>query len=194
MSSFGFAENESEYNSITNQYSETYRAYHNVQHISDCLEKLDLFCKELENWNVIELAIWFHDAVYNPYAKNNELNSADVAVDFLRKAGAKESLFERVTNLILATRHNSTATSEEEKIISDIDLSILGASPDVYERYSKNIRKEYKLIPSTIFRKKRKEILTEFLEREPLFQTPLFRNRFEKQAKENIKRELEKYS
>ena len=194
MDTFGFAENEPAYNSILNQYSEAYRAYHNAEHISDCLEKLDLFGEAIKNRNVIELAIWFHDLVYNPYGKHNELKSARAAVDFLKRNGSDEALIREVTGLILATQHTAIATSEEEKIIADIDLSILGAPPDVYDRYSENIRKEYRRIPALIFRKKRKEVLKQFLDRKPLFQIPLFREKFEQQARDNINRELQRYS
>ncbi len=194
MDSFGFAENEAAYNSILNQYSEAYRAYHNAEHISDCLEKLDMFGEALENRNVIELAIWFHDIVYNPYGKHNELKSARAAADFLKRNSSDEALIQRVSGLILATQHTATTTSEEEKIITDIDLSILGAPSEAYDRYSDNIRKEYKRIPALIFRKKRKEVLKQFLDRKPLFQKPLFQEKFEQKARDNINRELQRYS
>lgn len=204
MASFGFAENRAAFDLIIEHHSQKHRAYHNSEHVADCLDKLDLFPEEIPFRKEIELALWFHDTVYNPYGKDNEQKSADLASSFLKQAGASAETLQGVTNLILATRHTAKATSarvppeasaeaQEQKIIMDIDLSILGSDPLDYDDYVRKIRKEYKLIPGPIFRKNRKAILEEFLNREPLFQTAVFEKKFEKQAKENLRRELENY-
>jgi len=72
----------------------------------------------------------------------------------------------------------------------DIDLSILGTPTEVYDEFEVNVRKEYKRVPRFIFRKKRKEILQNFLANAPVFKTEYFRKRFEAQAAENLKRAI----
>lgn len=204
MASFGFSENQAAFDSNVEHHSQKHRAYHNAEHVSDCLKKLDLLKEDIPFRKEIELALWFHDIIYNPHGKANEKKSADLASVFLKEAGASIEIRQKVIDLILATQHTAEATSarvpteasaeaQEEKIIRDIDLSILGSEPEDYDDYVRKIRKEYKLVPAPIFRKKRKAVLEEFLNRKPLFQTTLFREKFEKQARENLAREMERY-
>ncbi len=194
MSSFGFYANQDAFNAIVKRYTEKRRVYHNEEHLADCLEKLDSIPLEPALLNEIELALWFHDAIYNPYAKDNELKSARLASGFLKEVGANRQLQTTINNLILATQHSKRGTSEAEKIIMDIDLSVLGASAEIYQKYASNIRKEYKMIPGPLYRKKRKELLQRFLARNPLFQTALFQDKFEHQARQNLRWEIERYS
>ena len=60
-------------------YQEKHRAYHNLEHVNDCLNQLDNFESEITDKHIIEMAIWYHDIIYNPYGKNNELKSAEEA-------------------------------------------------------------------------------------------------------------------
>lgn len=97
----------------------------------------------------------------------------------------------KINTLIIATCHNSSASGKSESILVDIDLSILGADPKEYRQYSDAIRKEYKLIPSLIYRKKRKSILNNFLSRPQIFQNKIFYNNYETQARTNINNEID---
>ena len=103
---------------------------------------------------------------------SNELDSANWATGFLQENNADDGVKERVYALIMATCHGRPVECRDQALLVDIDLSILGAEPDVYDIYEQGIRKEYKLIPSFIYKKKRKEILNSFLAREHIYVNP----------------------
>lgn len=193
MKEFGFPENKDTYDSLIKHYSEKHRAYHNLEHISDCLEKLDSIPSPIKGRREIELAIWFHDIIYNPYGKNNELKSANMAVSFLNNQDCSEKVKSNIHDLIMSTLHNKIPKNISEKIIMDIDISILGAEYNVYKEYSEKIRKEYKLVPRILYRKKRKEILSNFLKKNQLYHSDYFQF-LEKDARNNITLEIKELS
>jgi len=164
MNSFDFDENIESFEYLIKKYSEKHRFYHNVDHIEDCLNKLN--STGIRN-REIELAIWYHDIVYNSYGKDNELKSAE------------------------EMKHDEKPTTDDEKLIIDIDISILGRSKEEYLKYTESIRKEYKLIPFFYYKKKRREIMSKFLENDRLYHTEYFCKKYETQARLNIKEEIE---
>ena len=190
MNSFGINSNENVYDSLVKAYSEKHRFYHNAQHIDAVLSHLDKVTNLAENLSEIELALWFHDAVYKPFSKDNELKSAGWSSEFLLSEGVDPEVIKSVHKLIIATIHSASLNCIDEQLIVDIDLTILGSSSLVYDEYEKNIRKEYKWVPKPIYRKKRKELLASFLDCEKIYQTDYFQGKFEKQARLNIKNAL----
>lgn len=190
MRSFGLAENQEVYNYIIKKHSESHRAYHNLTHISDCLTRLDAEELAAADRNNLELAFWFHDVIYDSLGKENELKSALKAKE-LMSGQLDEVALDIVYELILITKHNELPRNDKEALIMDIDVSILGRSEAEYLAYTKAIRKEYKLIPMFLYKRKRKEILQSFLRRETLYFTDKYRKEFEGKARENISREIE---
>jgi predicted metal-dependent HD superfamily phosphohydrolase len=71
-------------------------------------------------------------------------------------------------------------------LMIDIDLAILGAPRLRFDEYEAQIRAEYGWVPGFIFRRKRREVLSEFLARDPIYSTPALRNELEAQARENL--------
>jgi predicted metal-dependent HD superfamily phosphohydrolase len=138
----------------------------------------------------VEMALWFHDVVYHPQRNDNEEQSSQLLAEIASSAGVSFELSDRVTHLILVTKTHTIAASPEEKLMSDCDLSILGASCYNYDFYSKSIRQEYSFVEESIYREKRSQILQSFLTRESIFQLPYFQKILEAQARENIEREL----
>ena len=171
-------------------YSEDNRHYHDLAHIEDCLTKLDHWPSHLSNTmrDTIELAIWFHDIIYDTRRADNEESSAALATHYLRG----HPLATDCHALILATRHKQTEGMRAEEIMCDIDLSILGAKPEKYQRYAKNIRSEYSWVETEEYAEARSRVLSNFLKREKLFQTAYAIGRWEKQARINIQEEREK--
>lgn len=165
-------------------WQEPPRAYHALQHLVECLEWLDRVQEEVKmpNRDAVELALWFHDAVYDPRAADNEERSAEMACECLDAALANE-----VRRLILVTRTHR-AECEDELWMVDIDLAILGAERSRFDAYERQIRTEYAWVPEAMYREKRAKILRGFLEREKLFQTAFFRERLEERARENLRR------
>ncbi len=167
-------------------YTAQNRAYHNFDHIRDCLLKLDENTNLTESKEALEMAIWFHDVIYDPAASDNEESSARFAREFLGDL----PIAGKIANLILATKHKSTPDSQDEKLICDIDLSILGSEPNRYRSYSDAIRSEYSRVPAEQYRLGRIRVLKNFLQRPEFFTTEAFRERYESQARANLKAEL----
>ncbi len=186
MSAFGLACNADTYASLMEAYSEKHRHYHNIDHVTACLRHLDEVAAQADKPHEIELALWFHDAIYNPFSSSNELDSADWAAQFLRDNAVPEDAISRVHRLIMVTQGHGRTSSQDEEVMIDIDLSILGESPQTYSRFEKAIRKEYSRVPYFLFRKKRKDILCEFLTRQRLYNTEHFIENFEAQARINL--------
>jgi predicted metal-dependent HD superfamily phosphohydrolase len=186
MSRVGLAENLRTYNELLSSYNQKHRHYHNVNHINAVLEYLEEAKHLANDYDALEIALWFHDAIYKPFSSTNELDSANWGSTFLQQNGTSKELSTKVHTLIMATLHNVVPTDNDEKLIVDIDLSILGSSAETYALFESSIRKEYKLVPILIYRKKRKEILINFLERDRIYSHDYFYVKLEKNARANI--------
>ncbi|BCD96642.1 hypothetical protein [Marinagarivorans cellulosilyticus] len=186
MKSWGFEENLQTLSDLEKAYAQAGRYYHNAQHIQACLKHYDVIESKLSHPREVELALWFHDAIYKIFSSNNEKNSALWARDFLLTNDAAQDAAGRVYDLILATEHNAPAATLDASYLVDIDLSILGANPNVYAQFEQNIRREYRVVPSTIYRKKRIAVLQSFLVREKIFNNEPFYSLLEAQARVNV--------
>lgn len=176
---------------LITRWSEPHRHYHALDHLETCLAQLDAHRTLADEPNIIELALWFHDAVYDPRASDNEARSARLAADTLRAAGLPESAISKVERLILATRAHEADGDPDTALLLDIDLSILGASPDAYQTYAAAIRREYAWVPEPDYRAKRAAILSRFLQRPRSFLTEPFFTRHEALARANLAREIQ---
>lgn len=166
------------------------RAYHNLRHIEHSLNMLTGLKGLCKQPDAVEVALWFHDAIYIPGHTENEQESAQFAVDELKAAGLSDEFAIRVKSLILATDFNMVYKTGDELIISDIDLSVLAASAAVFEAYDAGIRQEYAAVPEERYRCGRKKVLQFFLEKKTIFQTPTMAGLHEANARENIKRAI----
>ncbi len=190
MQAFGFSENVSTYDVLKAAHAEPHRYYHTSSHISACLRHLHSVRGEVDDWKSIALAFWFHDAIYKPFSATNERDSTDWAIEFLEGNNASAKDINKIEDLIMATCHDAKTTEKDAQILVDIDLSILGAMPEIYDVYERNIRKEYRRVPKFIYRKKRKEILQGFLDRSKVYGTDHFSRLWEAQARENLARAI----
>ncbi|HPQ86145.1 MAG TPA: hypothetical protein PK055_00665 [Gammaproteobacteria bacterium] len=191
MGALGFKDSFYCYDDLYNAYSEKHRFYHTVKHIEAMFRHFDIVKDIAERPAELELAIWFHDAIYKPFSKNNELNSAEWAKEFSLSNGYYMEGAERIHSLIMATQHNGIVQDKDQKLIVDIDLTILGASPEIYDEFERNVRKEYKMVPTFIYRKKRKELLMSFLSKVSIYNLDYFKEKYENIARYNIKRAIE---
>ncbi len=169
-------------------YGSAGRAYHNLDHIAYCLAQFDASAAMAEDRVGVELAIWFHDCIYDTRKPDNEQRSAEVAAAFLQGTSWETS----VPHLVLATNHSDRPGDRDSDLICDIDLSILGEEAAVYNSYALAIRSEYSWVPSGEYTAGRIKVLRGFLDRPHLFSLPLFRDRLESQARENIRSEIER--
>lgn len=168
-------------------YSEQHRHYHTLQHLDECLAMFESVRELAEHPDEIELALWFHDAIYDTHRPDNEERSADWARTALTDAGVAIDSADRVHALIMATRHTANPILPDEQLLVDIDLSILGAEQARFDEYEEQIRKEYAFVPRWLFRRKRREILQGFLDRPSIYSTAHFRYALEERARANLK-------
>ncbi|HWU88436.1 MAG TPA: hypothetical protein VN253_14215 [Kofleriaceae bacterium] len=179
---------------LASAYAEPHRAYHNADHIAEVLRWYDLVADEA-GWRdptAVYLAALFHDAVYDPLAKDNEARSADLA---RRLAGAPD----RTAELILLTaRHGALdpAVFDDDPDAAhflDCDTAILGAPPAEFDAYDAAIAAEYRAVPADAFLAGRRAFLANQLARPRIFQSPLFHARLDAAARANLARALARY-
>jgi len=169
------------------RYAEPHRVYHSRQHLAECLVLFDEFSGLAEHPAEIEIALWFHDAIYDVHRHDNEARSAEWAHTALLEAGAAAAgAVERIAALVLATRHSVAPQTPDEQLLVDIDLAILGAAPARFAEYEAQIRREYAHVPVDVFAEKRAAILASFLARPRLYATEALHGRFEAAARRNL--------
>ncbi|HSV84044.1 MAG TPA: N-methyl-D-aspartate receptor NMDAR2C subunit [Ramlibacter sp.] len=202
-------------NQLMAAYSEPQRRYHTLQHLRECLAHFEAAASLARRPAEVELALWFHDAVYDPQRGDNEERSADWAQASLLAAGCAEAHAERVAALVMVTKTHEPAGPPQGRIpegaarrlssdapaddpdaalLLDIDLAILAASPARFDEYERQIRAEYVHVPEADFRARRAEILSGFLARERIYRTPVFHDALEARARQNLTRAVARSS
>ncbi|SDA75599.1 HD domain-containing protein [Mesorhizobium qingshengii] len=177
-------------------YAAEGRHYHNLAHIEAMLALAGEYRGLLGDFEAVEAAIWFHDAVYDSKAKDNEAQSADLAEKKL-VGRADPSRLGRITAMIVATathqlpRFEDATATRDASLFLDMDLSMLGAAPDAFDAYERSIRREYDWVEEPMWRVGRSAVLKNFLARPQIFHSEEFRRRFEPQARLNMARSLE---
>ena len=169
---------------LMRRYQEPQRHYHTLQHLSECLLLAEQMRDHAARWAEIELALWFHDAVYDVRAHDNEAASAQLARERLPDA----LLSERIAELVMATRHDALPQGADARLLVDIDLAILAAPPARFAQYEQQIRAEYAHVPEPEFNLRRTAVMRAFAARFPLFLTVAMRARLEDQARANLSR------
>lgn len=179
------------YNQLVAAYSERHRHYHTLQHLRECLAHLDAAAALARRPAEVELALWFHDAVYDPRRQDNEEQSAAWARRAVLAAGCSEEVADRVAGLVLATRaHEATSDDPDTQVLLDIDLAILGSAPARFAEYERQIRAEYAHVPEPDFRAGRARLLVGFLARPHLYATAPYRDALEARARANLQQAL----
>lgn len=168
-------------------YAEPTRHYHNLRHLEDCLRELDSARTLAQNPALVEAALWFHDAVYDPASPRNEEDSAQLAIDCFTGAAVSPASIDLIRQLILATKTHAPGATADAALLIDIDLAILGQPPPRFWEYERAIRSEYASVPAATFSEKRAEILTHFLARPFLYHTDFFRQKYEHVARTNLR-------
>jgi len=178
------------YDALVRQYQDGDRAYHNLDHVAQCLEEFDALENLCQAPHAVELAIWYHDIIYDPRADDNEEKSARRALSDLAAMGAGGTLARDVQRLILLTKHDCLPVDMDGRLIVDIDLSILAWPPEVFGRYECAVRTEYSWMPDEEFWSGRRDFLKAMLSRERIFCTDRYAKDFERAARENMVRSV----
>ena len=171
-------------------WSEKHRHYHTLQHLRECFEHLEAVRAQARHSAEIAIALWFHDAVYDPQREDNEARSADWARASALDDGVPQATAQRLHGMVMATVEHLPQEDADTQLLLDIDLSILGAGPARFAQSNEQIRREYAHVAEPEWRVGRRRVLCGFLERPRLYGTEGFHATLEARARENIAREL----
>jgi len=174
---------------VIDKHMEHHRHYHNTRHLSFCLSELDHAQSSIDEPDVVELSIWFHDAVYMPNASDNENQSAALFLQ-LARGQLPELLCRTVAGIIQATHHQQPPTTKNEACVLDIDLASIGLPWEDFNRDNEALRAEVPRIHDNLYYEGKSSFLTSLLARDKIYFTKYFYDRFESRARDNIKRYL----
>jgi predicted metal-dependent HD superfamily phosphohydrolase len=182
-------------------HTEPCRHYHTAVHLEEMIHFFTVLREKgfpenmsAEDEQAILLAIFFHDAIYDPKSSSNEEDSALLFESFTEEYNvSNERLVSKVSTYIRATQKHlvSVENSIALAIFLDLDMSVLGKKDESYRAYATMIRREYEFVPSELYCQKRAEILELFLEQPFIYGTLPFRETFELMARGNVQREIE---
>lgn len=170
---------------LTAAYSEPHRAYHTLKHIAECLSWFEQVKHLLHDPHLVELMIWMHDVVYDHKQTDNEWQSAQYAKRIFKHNLCEQQLVALAQGILATAGHEAQLDNDLQYLI-DIDLAILGASPQRFIEYQEQIRFEYQQVEEQHYQVKRAEILAAFYQKQPLFMSSYFYEKLEASAKANL--------
>lgn len=177
------------YDEVHAYYSEPGRHYHTPKHIEHCLAQFDLATDEMDDVDAVEMAIWFHDLVFDVSSDNNELRSAERFVE-LASDSMDAEFKEKVFDLIMATAPPRLPNTSDQGFMLDIDLSSFGLPWDEFVRDSTAVREESPQLSDAEFFPGQRAFLESLVNRSHFYFTDFFRSRIEETARSNIRRHL----
>ena len=192
MLSLGYKNPREAFADLLCHYQKPHGTYHNWNHILESVAEMQtlygnkIWLKKPE----VMFAILYHDVIYDPQKKDNEEQSKKFAEGILKMTTATKRFIKKVGKLIMATRHTEKPKDQDEALIMDIDVSILGKLWKRFSEYEQQIRKEYEFVAWQDFVSGRTAILEMFLSRERIYSTEHFYQKYEIQARRNIKRSI----
>lgn len=174
-------------------YASRGRYYHTLEHISALFALWQQHHRELRDPDTVALAIWYHDAVYQSLRKDNEKRSAQWAERDLQAWGLAAEKIKTVVKMIEVTAHHHQVpepVNHDLLWFLDFDLNILSAPTAVYTTYVDQVRKEYRWVPEALYRHGRVKVLKTMLAADFIYHTPTFRQQKERQARDNVRKEI----
>jgi predicted metal-dependent HD superfamily phosphohydrolase len=178
---------------LVTAYTDPHRHYHTLEHIAEMLKVVGRLSRFASDPGAVQLAVWFHDMVYDPTRRDNEEESAGSAKLFLPPE-VPEPTVQRIHDMILATDHRSDSPTRDTDtvILLDADLAILGASEERYRRYATDVRKEYAWVSDADWRSGRILTLERFLARPRIYHTDVMFTEAEAAARRNLRAEIDR--
>jgi len=173
------------------RYAEPHRRYHGLGHLDDVLRHVDDLASAARQVEVVRLAAWFHDAVYDPTATDNEERSARLAEVALVGMRVDSLVAAEVARLVRVTADHAPPPGDTDgAVLCDADLAVLASAPAAYGAYVDAVRAEYDHLDDATFASGRAAVLRRLLDRDPLFSTDEGRQRWESSARANVTAEL----
>lgn len=178
------------------RYREPQRHYHGWEHIEALLRHHRRWQDSFHRPEPVLWALYWHDAIYDPQAKDNEEKSALLLEAQAQGNISAEDIGFAATIIRATTAHKvpeclTQADASDTALFLDFDLSILGAPEQVYDRYEIDIRKEYAFVPMEAYRVGRGAILKSFLARDRLYMTDIAHSTWDTQARLNLQRAIQ---
>lgn len=174
---------------LFDRYAESARHYHTIEHIDYCLEMFDQVRDRCINPDAVELAIWFHDAVYDFPVDDNERLSAEY-FQTVSDGKLPEQLRQLVFDQVIVTDHRSPPSDSDQKLLIDIDLSSFGRPWERFLKDGVNVRLEMGYLEDTAFYQSQIAFMSQLLERTNFYRTEWFQKNYEQNARDNVKRYL----
>ncbi len=177
------------FDELVGLYHEAHRCYHTMSHVEHCLMQMDAGAKAMGGNDAVEMALWYHDAIYDPRSSDNEQRSAEL---FKKRARAvvTDDFCETVCRLIDVTTHKNSPVTDDEKFVVDVDLSGFGLPWQAFNDDSTRVRREYLHLSDEQFVDGQRRFLQSLLDRKSVYSTDFFRERYETVARANIARQL----
>lgn len=181
------------YERLVERYAEPHRHYHTLAHIQHCLAELEAARPAFHRRDAVEMALWFHDAVYDPRAQDNEAKSGELAERVLDVGGFPDEFIGKVRYLVWETGMLFDEHIDvDSKIVVDIDLAILGQPTGTFDEYERQVRREYAWVPDEQFRAGRARILKGLLARPAIYSMPFMQAKYDDAARANLARSLDR--
>ncbi|AJC56615.1 hypothetical protein [Streptomyces sp. 769] len=176
---------------LLRRWAEPQRHYHTTDHLTAILDRIDELAAHAEDLPAVQLAAWFHDAVYRPDRSENEERSAALAERALPELGIAAPRTAEVARLVrLTVTHDPAPDDRNGAVLCDADLAVLAGAPDAYADYAAAVRAEYAFVPDPDFRAGRAAVLRQLLALPRLFMTAQAHDRWETAARHNLATEL----
>ncbi len=176
---------------LLRRYAEPHRHHHDTRHLAEVMDVVDELAGQADDVEVVRLAAWFHDAVYEPRRADNEERSAALAEQVLPRLGMPDAQTREVARLVrLTTRHDPAPGDRNGALLCDADLAVLASPETRYREYAAAVRAEHAELDDPDFASGRAEVLRDLLARDTLFHTEPGRARWEAKARLNVHREL----
>jgi len=166
---------------ILHEHTKSTRHYHRLTHLEHIYQELEM----LEVTPLLEFATFYHDIVYDASQNDNEEQSAFLAQKRLAELNVEKELNKKVFQLIIETKTHQAST-KENSLFLDADLAILGATEATYTNYTQQVRKEYAIYDDATYFRGRKKVLKMFLDKDRIYKSKHFHDKYEKQARVNI--------
>jgi predicted metal-dependent HD superfamily phosphohydrolase len=173
------------------RWNEPQRHYHTTAHLAAMLAIVDEHAALAADADAVRLAVWYHDAIYDPRGGDNETASAELARSELPGLGVRAERVDEVARLVLLTAgHRVEPGDRNGALLADADLAILAAPSDRYDAYASAVRAEYAHVPDELFRAGRSLVLESLLALPELYRILPDRAAWERAARANLAREL----
>jgi predicted metal-dependent HD superfamily phosphohydrolase len=177
--------------SLHGRWAEQHRGYHDLAHLDEVLARVTVLAADAADVDAVRLAAWFHDAVYDPTAGDNEERSAELATTSLSALDLPPALVADVARLVrLTATHDVAPDDADGAVLCDADLAVLASDDLRYASYVEGVRREYAHVDDAAFAAGRAQVLATLLNRPTLFRTPYGRATWERAARANAGAEL----